>query len=327
MDVTARPSTRSRKAREATRGRGDVRPRRPRYDLVNRVMTLGLDRRWRRRTVASLGLPAGDRVLDLGCGTGDLCEELRTAIYQPVGVDMSAGMLGAAHTRAPLVRGTRCASRFPTARSTASCRGSRCATLSTSITVHECARVLCPRRTHRPARDRRAHQPDAPRRAPVLVPASNKTQRSSRCTTHRYSPEPEPVAGVEDRVGGFVGLEQGDAPAGGRARAADSPKQLPEVDHVAQREPGDDAVDRVSGTGSRSASPRTRGADVCEAASMPADTSKPTGVDRSAKLVAQVTGAAREVEHEAPAGSPSDATVRRRQRRSRPSEMTRLTRS
>lgn len=77
----------------------------PRYDLVNRVMTLGLDRRWRRRTIGALALPKGARVLDLGCGTGDLCEELRAVGYSPVGIDLSAGMLGAAHTPAPLVRG------------------------------------------------------------------------------------------------------------------------------------------------------------------------------------------------------------------------------
>ncbi len=77
----------------------------PRYDLVNRVMTLGLDRRWRRRTITALGLPSGARVLDLGCGTGDLCEELRARAHAPVGIDLSAGMLGAAHTIAPLVRG------------------------------------------------------------------------------------------------------------------------------------------------------------------------------------------------------------------------------
>ncbi|MGQ0803828.1 MAG: ubiquinone/menaquinone biosynthesis methyltransferase [Actinomycetota bacterium] len=77
----------------------------PRYDLVNRVMTLGLDRRWRRRTIGALALPKGARVLDLGCGTGDLCEELRAVGDSPVGIDLSAGMLGAAHTPAPLVRG------------------------------------------------------------------------------------------------------------------------------------------------------------------------------------------------------------------------------
>ena len=44
----------------------------PRYDLVNRLMTLGLDQGWRRRTVRALGLPVGSLVLDLACGTGDL---------------------------------------------------------------------------------------------------------------------------------------------------------------------------------------------------------------------------------------------------------------
>ena len=76
----------------------------PRYDLVNRVMTFGLDRGWRRRTVQSLGLAAGSTVADLACGTGDLCAALASAGLRPVGFDMSAGMLGAATTTAPLVR-------------------------------------------------------------------------------------------------------------------------------------------------------------------------------------------------------------------------------
>jgi demethylmenaquinone methyltransferase/2-methoxy-6-polyprenyl-1,4-benzoquinol methylase len=76
----------------------------PRYDRVNRIMTFGLDRRWRRRAVHALALPPGGRVLDLGCGTGDLCEELRAAGHAAIGIDVSAGMLAAAHTHAPLVR-------------------------------------------------------------------------------------------------------------------------------------------------------------------------------------------------------------------------------
>jgi demethylmenaquinone methyltransferase/2-methoxy-6-polyprenyl-1,4-benzoquinol methylase len=76
----------------------------PRYDLVNRVMTLGLDRRWRRAAVRSLGLPASARVLDVACGTGDLCRELAAASYQPLGVDVSWGMLAHARTIAPLVQ-------------------------------------------------------------------------------------------------------------------------------------------------------------------------------------------------------------------------------
>jgi demethylmenaquinone methyltransferase/2-methoxy-6-polyprenyl-1,4-benzoquinol methylase len=76
----------------------------PRYDLVNRVMTFGLDIRWRKRTVRELGLPAASRVLDLACGTGDFCRELAAKGYRPVGIDLSYGMLAAARTGAPLVQ-------------------------------------------------------------------------------------------------------------------------------------------------------------------------------------------------------------------------------
>lgn len=75
----------------------------PKYDLVNRVMTFGMDISWRRRTVAALGLPNGSVVADVACGTGDLCRELRKQHYRAVGFDLSAGMLAAARTRAPLV--------------------------------------------------------------------------------------------------------------------------------------------------------------------------------------------------------------------------------
>jgi demethylmenaquinone methyltransferase / 2-methoxy-6-polyprenyl-1,4-benzoquinol methylase len=77
----------------------------PRYDRMNRIISLGLDRRWRRHTVEALGVPAGARVLDLACGTGDLCRDLAGAGVFPVGLDFSAGMLAAARTDAPLVRG------------------------------------------------------------------------------------------------------------------------------------------------------------------------------------------------------------------------------
>jgi demethylmenaquinone methyltransferase / 2-methoxy-6-polyprenyl-1,4-benzoquinol methylase len=76
-----------------------------RYDRVNRVMSLGLDRRWRRAAVRSLDVPPGSRVLDVACGTGDFCDELRAASHDPVGIDLSEGMLAAAHTPVPLVRG------------------------------------------------------------------------------------------------------------------------------------------------------------------------------------------------------------------------------
>lgn len=75
----------------------------PRYDLVNRVMTVRMDVGWRRRTVAALGLPAGALVVDVACGTGDLCRALASAGHRPIGLDFSAGMLAAARTSAPLV--------------------------------------------------------------------------------------------------------------------------------------------------------------------------------------------------------------------------------
>jgi demethylmenaquinone methyltransferase/2-methoxy-6-polyprenyl-1,4-benzoquinol methylase len=74
-----------------------------RYDLVNRVMTFGLDVGWRRGAVAELRIPGRSRVADLACGTGDLCTELRRAGYRPIGFDFSLGMLSRATTDAPLV--------------------------------------------------------------------------------------------------------------------------------------------------------------------------------------------------------------------------------
>ena len=68
----------------------------PRYDLVNRIMTLRLDVAWRRRTVRELALPAGSLVADLACGTGDLCRELDRQGHFGVGFDFSMGMLRAA---------------------------------------------------------------------------------------------------------------------------------------------------------------------------------------------------------------------------------------
>jgi demethylmenaquinone methyltransferase/2-methoxy-6-polyprenyl-1,4-benzoquinol methylase len=77
----------------------------PRYDLINRIMTFRLDVRWRRLAVGALALRRGSRVLDLACGTGDLCRELEAAGLSPVGVDLSYGMLAAARTSAPLLQG------------------------------------------------------------------------------------------------------------------------------------------------------------------------------------------------------------------------------
>jgi demethylmenaquinone methyltransferase/2-methoxy-6-polyprenyl-1,4-benzoquinol methylase len=75
-----------------------------RYDLVNRVMTFGMDVGWRRRAVRQLRLPGGALVADLACGTGDLCRELSRDGYRAVGFDFSLGMLAKATTDVPLVQ-------------------------------------------------------------------------------------------------------------------------------------------------------------------------------------------------------------------------------
>ena len=76
----------------------------PRYDLVNRIMTFRMDVGWRRRTLKALGLAPGALVLDVACGTGDLCNELRRAGMVPIGIDFSHGMLVHARTSSPLVQ-------------------------------------------------------------------------------------------------------------------------------------------------------------------------------------------------------------------------------
>jgi len=64
----------------------------PVYDAMNRVMTAGLDRRWRRATVEAVVAP-GDRVLDACCGTGDLAVEARRHGADVVGLDFAEAML------------------------------------------------------------------------------------------------------------------------------------------------------------------------------------------------------------------------------------------
>jgi demethylmenaquinone methyltransferase/2-methoxy-6-polyprenyl-1,4-benzoquinol methylase len=67
-----------------------------RYDLLNHVLSAGIDRRWRRQAIRSLGLTGRERVLDLCTGTGDLA--IAAARAQPsaarvVGIDFSGAML------------------------------------------------------------------------------------------------------------------------------------------------------------------------------------------------------------------------------------------
>jgi demethylmenaquinone methyltransferase/2-methoxy-6-polyprenyl-1,4-benzoquinol methylase len=72
----------------------------PVYDAMNRLMTAGLDQRWRRATVRETVRP-GDRVVDACCGTGDLAVAARAAgAGEVVGVDFSERMLERARRKA-----------------------------------------------------------------------------------------------------------------------------------------------------------------------------------------------------------------------------------
>jgi demethylmenaquinone methyltransferase/2-methoxy-6-polyprenyl-1,4-benzoquinol methylase len=129
----------------------------PRYDLLNRVLSLGLDQRWRHRGVAELNLVKGARVLDLCTGTADLAIAViaRQSSASVVGVDFSGAMLRRAlekvstsglGSRIRLVRGD--ATRIPLANGT--CDG---ATIGFGIrnvadpdrALAELSRVLRPR--------------------------------------------------------------------------------------------------------------------------------------------------------------------------------------
>src|ERR1700760_4905864 len=89
-----------------------------RYDLTNTVLSFGQDRGWRRATRAALGLRPGERVLDVGAGTGVSTEELGRSGAFAGGADLSIGMLVAgrqAGRRVPLLAGDAVRLPFPDA--------------------------------------------------------------------------------------------------------------------------------------------------------------------------------------------------------------------
>jgi demethylmenaquinone methyltransferase/2-methoxy-6-polyprenyl-1,4-benzoquinol methylase len=71
----------------------------PRYDALNRVMSVGLDQRWRRRALEKISVGPDDLVLDLACGTGDFCELAKNRGARVVGVDFALQMLRTARSR------------------------------------------------------------------------------------------------------------------------------------------------------------------------------------------------------------------------------------
>jgi demethylmenaquinone methyltransferase/2-methoxy-6-polyprenyl-1,4-benzoquinol methylase len=71
------------------------------YDLLNRVMTMGLDATWRERAADLAGAAPGIRALDVACGTGDLAVELASRGAEVTGCDFSEEMLGLARRKDP----------------------------------------------------------------------------------------------------------------------------------------------------------------------------------------------------------------------------------
>ena len=68
----------------------------PRYDFLNRLLSLGIDRRWRRYAVGQLAIPAGGQVLDIATGTGDVALEIARQTSSDVtivGADISGEMV------------------------------------------------------------------------------------------------------------------------------------------------------------------------------------------------------------------------------------------
>lgn len=64
-----------------------------RYQLLNTILSFGLDVRWRRKAVDSLGLKAGDRLLDVGVGPGKMIEQTHSTDAVKIGIDPERKMM------------------------------------------------------------------------------------------------------------------------------------------------------------------------------------------------------------------------------------------
>lgn len=78
----------------------------PRYDLATRLLSYGQDQRWKRRLVRLAAPRAGDRALDLACGTGDIALALAAEGASVTGLDLTQTMLFRARQRDPTGRVT-----------------------------------------------------------------------------------------------------------------------------------------------------------------------------------------------------------------------------
>jgi demethylmenaquinone methyltransferase/2-methoxy-6-polyprenyl-1,4-benzoquinol methylase len=120
----------------------------PRYDRLNRLITAGLDQRWRRTALEAIGIGPRDRVVDLACGTGDLAELAAARGARVVAVDFSREMLRGARRRtvaAELVQADGASLPLPDAWATAvTCGFAMRNFVALPVIFREVARVLGP---------------------------------------------------------------------------------------------------------------------------------------------------------------------------------------
>jgi demethylmenaquinone methyltransferase/2-methoxy-6-polyprenyl-1,4-benzoquinol methylase len=206
----------------------------PVYDVMNRVMTAGLDRRWRRRAVQAVVWP-GDRVLDACCGTGDLALEAERRGGRVVGLDFSERMLELARKKSTTiewVQGDALALPFPDGDFDAATVGFGVRNLEDlEAGLHELARVLRPGGR---VAVLEITQPQGILRPffrvwlDVLVPLAGKVLPGGKAYTYlpasiRRFPGPEDLAAALERAGfvevgfalvggGVVALHTGERP-------------------------------------------------------------------------------------------------------------------
>lgn len=73
----------------------------PKYDLLNHLLSMGIDKSWRRKAMRELEGGRRGTVLDIACGTGDFSiEALRHGVERVVGADISENMLAVAREKA-----------------------------------------------------------------------------------------------------------------------------------------------------------------------------------------------------------------------------------
>jgi len=120
----------------------------PRYDALNRLLTVGLDRGWRRRALDAVGVHRGDVVVDLACGTGDMAELAAARGARVIGADFAGEMLRGARRRgiaARWLQADAAALPLPDACASVVCSGFALRNFDDlGAVLAECARVLAP---------------------------------------------------------------------------------------------------------------------------------------------------------------------------------------